>query len=311
MKRWRGKFSKPMASISRNSRQIEGEVMAKKGGLGRGLGALIPCENNSSSGGLIYIPVDRVLPNPHQPRSEMDDASLAELAESIREHGILQPLIVTNIPGDETYTLIAGERRLRAARLAGLSQVPAIWRQVSDQEQLELALIENIQRADLSPLETAEAYLMLNEEFSLRHEDIAERVGKSREAVTNTLRLLKLPPEVKDALRTGQISEGHARALLGLSNVHAQLSALKTILDHNLTVRQAEELVRMLNGERPPRTPKKASAPEVLAVEERLRNYFGTRVSLKHGKKGGSLVIYYYSDEELDGLVSQILKDQP
>lgn len=283
--------------------------MAKKGGLGRGLGALIPGENGPSSSGLAYIPTDQVVPNPRQPRSEMDDDSLAELAESISEHGILQPLIVSSQPGSNQYVLIAGERRLRAARLAGLAQVPAIIRQASDQERLEIALIENIQRADLTPLETADAYQQLADDFGLRHEDIAVRVGKSRESITNTLRLLKLPGEVKQALQKGLISEGHARALLGLNSSAAQVSALKTILDLKMTVRQAEELVKMLSGERPARKLKKTPPPEVLALEERLRGRLGTRVALNHGKKGGSLVIYYYSDEELNNLISQILQD--
>jgi ParB family transcriptional regulator, chromosome partitioning protein len=284
--------------------------MAKKGGLGRGLGALIPGENGPSGSDMAYIYADQVIPNPRQPRGEMDDQSLEELAESIREHGILQPLIVSPQPGTNQFVLIAGERRLRAARIAGLAQVPVIIRQASDQERLELALIENIQRADLTPLETAEAFQLLSDEFGLRHEDIAFRVGKSRESISNTLRLLKLPEEVKQALRVGSISEGHARALLGLSNSIAQVSALKTVLEHKMTVRQTEELVKMLSGVRPARRPKKAASPEVLALEERLRGRLGTRVSLHHGKKGGSLVIYYYSDEELVNIISQILLDE-
>jgi ParB family chromosome partitioning protein len=284
--------------------------MAKKGGLGRGLGALIPGENSPSGSDMAYIPADQVIPTPHQPRGEMDDQSLEELAESIREHGILQPLIVSPQPGTNQFVLIAGERRLRAARIAGLAQVPVIIRQASDQERLELALIENIQRADLTPLETAEAFQLLSDEFGLRHGDIAVRVGKSRESISNTLRLLKLPDEVKQALRAGLISEGHARALLGLSNSIAQVSALKTVLEHKMTVRQTEELVKMLSGVRPSRTPKKVASPEVLALEERLRGRLGTRVSLRHGKKGGSLVIYYYSDEELVNIISQILLDE-
>ncbi len=284
--------------------------MAKKGGLGRGLEALIPGENGVKVTGMTYLPTERVLPNPRQPRAEVEDASLAELAESIREHGVLQPLIVSAEPGSEDYILIAGERRLRAARMAGLTQVPAIVRQVSDQERLELALIENIQRADLSPLETAEAYQQLAEEFGMHHDEIAARVGKSREAVSNTLRLLKLPPEAKDALRSGQISEGHARALLSLEDhPAAQVSALKTILEHRLSVRQAEELVKMLKGERPPPKPPKAAPPENTANEESLRGYLGTRVALRHGKGGGSVVIYYFSDEELNSLLSKIIKD--
>lgn len=281
--------------------------MAKKGGLGRGLGALIPEEEGAPAGGLVFLPVERIFPNPRQPRGAMDDQSLADLAESIREHGVLQPLIVSGEMRGEAYYLIAGERRLRAARLAGLSQVPVIIRPASDQERLELALIENIQRTDLSPLEMAEAYQQLVDDFGLHHEEIAQRVGKSREAVTNTLRLLKLSDEAKNALRNEWISEGHARALLGLTNPLKQNAALKIVLEKKLSVRQTEELVKLMSGDRIPRAPRKEPPPEVRELEERLRGRLGTRVTLHHGKKGGSLVIYYYSDEELDSLVHQIL----
>ena len=283
--------------------------MVKKGGLGRGLGAIIPGENSSPATGLSFIPVEQITPNPRQPRLQMDTSDLQGLAESIREHGVLQPIVVTGDPGGDHYTLIAGERRLRASILAGLESIPAIIRQVSEQERLELALIENIQRADLSPMDTAEAYEQLAEEFGLRHEDIASRVGKSRESVSNTIRLLRLPAEVKQALRDQLISEGHARALLSLSNATAQLSALKTVLEQKMSVRQTEELVRRMSGERPPRKPRSEPAAEIREIEERLRGRLGTRVNLHHGKKGGSVVIFYYSDEELDSLVSQILKD--
>lgn len=282
--------------------------MSKKGGLGRGLGALIPGGNATPPTGLSYIAIDQIVPNPRQPRLHMDLAELEGLAASIREHGILQPLVVTTEPGIELYTLIAGERRLRAAGIAGLEKVPVIIRQVSEQERLELALIENIQRADLSALDTAEAYELLADEFGLRHEDIAARVGKSRESVSNTLRLLRLPAEVKQALNDQLISEGHARALLGLSSSIAQINVLKTILEKKMSVRQTEELVRMLGGTRPAKQAKKEHPPEIREIEERLRGRLGTRVNLHHSKKGGSLVIFYYSDEELDSLVSQILQ---
>lgn len=281
--------------------------MSKRGGLGRGLGALIPDDEGAPHAGLTYLPVERIIPNPHQPRNHIDDESLAELAQSIREHGVLQPLIVASEPRSEFYALIAGERRLRAARLAGLAQVPVVIRSASDQERLELALIENIQRADLSALETAEAYQRLADEFGLRHEDIARQVGKSRVAVTNTLGLIKLPDAVKEALRDGQISEGHAKALNGLRTEQAQLSALKTILEREMSVRQTEALVRLLNGERPSRKAKHLPSPEVQELEERLRGRLGTRVALRHGNKGGSLVIYYFSDEELDNIINQIM----
>jgi len=283
--------------------------MSKKGGLGRGLGALIPGENSTPSSGLSYIPIDQIIPNPRQPRLQMDPLELEGLAASIREHGILQPLVVTTDPGTNQYTLIAGERRLRAAGMAGLDKVPVLIRQASEQERLELALIENIQRADLSALDTAEAYELLVDEFGLRHEDIAARVGKSRESISNTLRLLRLPAEVKQALNDQQISEGHARALLGLSSAAAQINLLKSILEKKMSVRQTEELVRMLGGARPARQAKKEALPEIRELEERLRSRLGTRVNLHHSKKGGSLVIFYYSDEELDHLVSQIMQE--
>jgi ParB family transcriptional regulator, chromosome partitioning protein len=284
--------------------------MSKKGGLGRGLGALIPGDSASPPAGLTYLPVDQIVPNPRQPRMEIDPDDLEGLATSIREHGILQPLVVTTDPGGEHYTLIAGERRLRASILAGLETVPAIVRQVSEQERLELALIENIQRTDLHAMETAEAYQQLSDEFGLRHEDIAARVGKSRTAVSNTLRLLQLPAEVKQALRAGQISEGHARTLLSLGTAIAQVTVLKTILEKGLNVRQTEELVRMLGGERLTKRKRRESPSEVKEIEERLRGYLGTRVSLNHGRKGGSLVIYYYSDEELDSLLEHIIREE-
>jgi ParB family chromosome partitioning protein len=193
--------------------------------------------------------------------------------------------------------------------MAGLESVPVIIRDASEQQRLELALIENLQRADLSPLETAGAYRALAEEFGLSHEEISERVNKSRVAVTNTLRLLKLPDNVREALASEQISEGHARALLALATSQAQKAVLQIILSRNLNVRQTEELVRMYAGERPQRQPKPEPPPEIRSIEERLREFFGTRVTLKHGKKGGSLIIHYYSDEELNTLISQILKE--
>ena len=205
--------------------------------------------------------------------------------------------------------LSLGKRRLRAAKIAELAEVPVLIRQATDQQRLELALIENIQRADLTPLETAEAFQHLAETFGLSHEEIAERVGKSRVTITNNLRLLKLPLSVKEALAEGKISEGHARALLGLSTTQAQSAALQTILKQEMNVRQAEELVRKLSGIKNTPIQKPESSPEIKAIEQRLRGRLGTKVALTHGKKGGNLTIYYYSDEELELLISQILKE--
>lgn len=284
--------------------------MARKGGLGKGLEALIPGNGVSTGdGNSLFVPIDKILPNPLQPRHILDHEGLQELSVSIREHGILQPLLVTYDLQNDQYTLVAGERRLRAAQMAGLETVPVIVRQVTDQERLELALVENVQRSDLTPLETAEAYRLLNEDFKLSHEEIAGRVGKSRVTVTNTLRLLKLPEVVRKALAEGRISEGHARALLALNSFQAQVGCLETILKYSLNVRKTEELVRKLTGEKPEHLPKPSAPPEIKAMEERLRNHFGTKVTLRHGKKGGSLVIYYYSDEDLDAVLKQILKE--
>jgi ParB family transcriptional regulator, chromosome partitioning protein len=284
--------------------------MARRGGLGKGLEALIPTERPGSlEEGALFVPVSKIVPNPRQPRYQIKEDDLHELAASIREHGIIQPLIVTREEGEEKFTLIAGERRWRAAQLAGLASVPVIVRQASDEQRLELALIENVQRADLTPLETAEAYRQLSDVFGMSHEDIAVRVGKSRVAVTNNLRLLKLPDSIREALASGQISEGHARTLLSLSSPQAQTAALQTILKQDLTVRQTEELVRKLSGEKAAHSPRPASSPEIASVEERLRTQLGTRVSLQHGKKGGKIIIHYYSDEELNALIERFFEE--
>lgn len=284
--------------------------MPPKSGLGRGLGALIPGseeEASSSRNNILLVAVEMILPNPRQPRSQFPAEGLQELTASIREHGVLQPLIVTPPDEDGHYLLIAGERRLQAAKLASLTSVPVMVREATDQQRLELAIIENIQRADLNPLEEAEAYRQLAEDFHLSHEEIATRVGKSRVAVTNTLRLMKLPDIVKNALIEGKISEGHARALLSLPTAEAQAAALRTILAQELNVRQTEELVRKLNGERPAVVTPKSPPPEIVELEERLRASLGTKVTLRASRKGGTLTIHYYSEEELEALLARLL----
>jgi ParB family chromosome partitioning protein len=280
--------------------------MPRKSGLGRGLDALIGTER-PVAGELSYIPVDQIASNPRQPRLNIDKEELAELADSIREVGVLQPLIVTYDEQNDRYTLVAGGRRLLAATQAGLQNVPAIVRQISEQQRLELALIENLQRADLSPLESAEAYRQLADEFGLSHEEVAARVGKSRVAVTNTLRLLKLPEPVKKALAENRISEGHARALLSLHSPEAQNTTLHTILQRELNVRQTEELVQKLLGQFPSRRTKTPPLPEVSAIEDRLRSHLGTKVSLTKRRKGGTILIHFYSEEEFSSLIDKIL----
>jgi len=282
--------------------------MAQRTGLGKGLDALIPGgkDSPSSAGGVMQAAVESIARNPRQPRVQFDAGELDELAASIREHGIIQPLIVS--PGKNNgYILIAGERRLQAAKKAGLQTVPVILRQASDRQHLELALIENVQRADLGPLEEADAYQHLVQDFGLSQEEVAARVGKSRVAVTNTLRLLGLSQRVKQALAEEQITEGHARALLGLTSAKAQEAALQTVLKLFLSVRQTEGLVRKLGGEKPKAKVKSKPAADVADIERRLRASLGTKVALKHGKKGGAVTIYYYSDEELDTLLERLL----
>lgn len=291
--------------------------MSRKRGLGKGLEALIPFDDSATTeAGVSTAPVDAIARNPRQPRSALDESELEELAASIREHGIIQPLIVTeraeHVRGEPgRYTLIAGERRLEAARRAGLAEVPVIVREATEQERLELALIENVQRTDLSPLEAAEAFRQLTEDFGLSHGEIAQRVGKQRVSITNTLRLLKAPRAVRESLAAGQISEGHARALLGLPTPQAQTAALQTVLRKALSVRQTEELVRRLTGEKPQKPPL-ASPPQppvIRDLQDRFEQTLGTRVNLKHGKKGGTIVIHYYSDEELNAIAERLLGD--
>ena len=284
--------------------------MARKSGLGRGLDALISESEQPQPGSINEIPLARILPNPRQPRSIMDREALVELSESIKTHGILQPLIVTYDSQKDRYTLVAGGRRLLAAELAGLETVPAIVREANEQQRLELALIENLQRADLNPLEAAEAYRNLVEEFGLSHEDVASQVGKSRAAVTNTMRLLKLPDVVKAAIKENRISEGHARALLALPTSDAQREVLNTILVRELSVRQTEDLVQKLIGKSPGIKPGEERDPEINDLEERLRSRLGTKVRLTRRGKRGTLLIYFYSDEEFNSLIESILREE-
>ena len=280
--------------------------MSPRSGLGKGLDALIPTGQKATGGegGITQVPVDSIQRNPRQPRENFNVEELENLAVSIREHGVIQPLIVS--PGKNgVYTLIAGERRLQAARKAGLNTVPVVIRHATDQQLLELALIENIQRADLNALEEAEAYQHLVKEFKLSHETIATRVGKSRSAITNTMLLLDSPAAVKQALVDGRITEGHARAMRTLP-AKAQEELLKKIIELDFSVRTTEMLARKYAGQRYAAKKRTALSAEVTDIERRLRSSLGTKVALKHGKKGGTVTIYYYSDEELDSLLEKL-----
>ena len=281
--------------------------MPARSGLGKGLDALIPGGSGAISGaGAAQVPIESIAHNPRQPRQTFKESELQELAASIREHGIIQPRVVAPAMGG-AYTLIAGERRLQAARRAGLSRVPVVIRSASDQQLLELALIENVQRADLNPIEEAQAFHHLVKEFGLSHDAIAARVSKSRVAVTNTLRLLDASSAVKQALVDERIREGHARALLALPSAKAQEIALQRVINLDLSVRQTELLARKLSGHRPAPKKKPRRGAEAADIEKRLRASLGTKVALKPGKKGGTLTLYYYSEEELDALLDRLL----
>jgi ParB family chromosome partitioning protein len=266
------------------------------------------------------VPVDSIAPNPRQPRGAFDLEGLEDLAASIREHGVLQPLVVTMSGSADGYNLIAGERRWRASMLAGLQQVPVIVKEATSRGMLELALVENLQRADLNPLEEATAYRALVDEFDMKQDEVADRVGKSRQAVANSLRLLRLPPPILDALASGSISEGHARALLQVPEAEAQLLLAQRIASEGLSVRQVEALARRLAEQ----IADEEDAPDdggegqpdslydpIRDLEEQFRTALGTKVQLSRSRRGGRLVIYFYSDEELDRIYGTIIRDEP
>jgi len=281
-----------------------------RAGLGKGLGALIP--SGVPAPGLKRVSLEAIIPNPRQPRSLFDPQALQELAASIREVGLIQPLIVQQLPdsdvsGQARYQLITGERRWRAARLAGLQQVEVIVKEATPQQMLELALVENIQRADLNPLEEAQAYEQLIQEFGLTQEAVADRLGRSRVSVANTVRLLRLPEEIKEALLSGAISEGHARALLMLDEDEAKVLALRMVTRRHLSVRQTEELVRRLQAATRAVSRQRTRSPETEALENQFRNSLGTKVDLFRSRKGGKLVIHFYSDEDLQALYERIV----
>ena len=281
---------------------------SRERGLGRGLGALIP----RSTSGLREVPVEAVRPNPSQPRTHIDPDELEELAQSIREHGVLQPVLVSEQP-DGTYQLITGERRWRSAQLAGLTTVPAVVKETTPQASLEIALVENIQRRDLNPLEEALAFRQLIDEHGLTQDKLAQRIGKSRVSVTNTLRLLHLPAAVQDALSAGSLTEGHARAILVASSEVARLTLLGHVLAEHLSVRETEALARRANEEQPGELEVAAEQavpldPDTERLEDAFRQALGTRVRLVRGRRGGRLVIHFYSDDELQGLYEAIVR---
>jgi ParB family chromosome partitioning protein len=275
--------------------------MKPKGGLGRGLAALLPVGDAQ----LRHVYVDLIVPNPRQPRTAVDADQLADLAESIRQHGVLQPLVVTEAAGapgrPSTYQLVAGERRWQAAKIAGLDRVPVVVKEATSQQTLEWALIENIQRADLGPLEEAAAFRQLIDEFGLTQEAVADRVGRHRSSVANTLRLLRLPDSVKSLVASGALSEGHARALLAAENDAAMVRLAERAVAEGWTVRRVETEAKGRET-----TPPAPVDPEWTGLARRLNEALGTRTDLVRSKRGGRLVIHFYSDDELTGIVRRL-----
>lgn len=285
--------------------------MAKKFGLGKGLGALIPEDNNikeekNENGGIINIELKDIKANKKQPRKFFDNNKLNELAESVKEHGIIQPLILKK--EEKGYSIIAGERRYRAAKIAELTEVPALIMDISDEKLLQISLIENIQREDLNPIEEGLAYERLLKEFALTQEELSKTMGKSRTTITNTMRLLKLDDRVKEYVIEGVISEGHGRAILPLGN-DAQYEIAQKIIDNSLSVRETEKLVkRILNDAVEEKTSerRKPLNPYYKDVRDRLQDHFGTKVNLNANKNKGKIEIEYYSEEDLQRILDII-----
>lgn len=279
------------------------EARRQGGGLGRGLAALIPTREDSRSS--VDLPISAIARNPYQPRHAVDEAELQQLAESIAEHGVLQPILVTH--SSSGYRLIAGERRLRAAQLAGLDRIPALVRSATEQQQLAFALVENVQRSDLNALEEARAFRQLIADFGFTQEEVAQRVGRSRSAVANTLRLLELAQAVQDAVSNGTISEGHARALGGLDQ-SAQTEALSMVVARSLNVRQTEELVRRWAEPGPEVVARSEHpvSPEVERLESGLREALATKVKVWPRRRGGRITLEYYDNEDLERLYERL-----
>ncbi|MER3403815.1 MAG: stage 0 sporulation protein J [Chloroflexota bacterium] len=287
-----------------------------RSGLGRGLDVLLSSAQGPDSGAVLEVPVERIVPNPRQPRQRIDPAALQELAESIRVHGLLQPLLVSRLPDDGSplggpYQLIAGERRWQAARLAGLTHVPVIVKEATPQGLLEMALVENIQRADLNPLEEAMAYHQLIEEFGLTQQQVADRVGKSRVTIANALRILNLPTDVLELLASGALTEGHARALLAAADPTQQQALARRVVAEGLSVRATEELARRASRRMPEERPSIDGVPEPYSedLEAAFRRALGTKVELFRSRRGGRLVIHFYSEEELQRLYDLLVGD--
>jgi len=278
--------------------------MAKKA-LGRGLGALINAEDNDNrEENITELKINDIEPNINQPRKYFDDEKLVQLAESIKQHGMVQPIVVKR--ENNTYKIVAGERRWRAARIAGLKTVPVIVKDLTDRQLMEIALIENLQREDLNPIEEAEAYENLIKEYNMTQEEISKIVGKSRSAIANSIRLLGLVEEVRNFLISGEISSGHARALLAIENGELQVKAAKEIIKRGLNVRETENLVKRYLKEKSGKT-EKPKSEELMEIEEKFKDIFGTKVRITPNDKKGKIMIEYYSSDELERIIELIM----
>ena len=284
----------------------------EKKALGKGLGALLPGHDPRSSGAdqvVQLVPIAQILPNQYQPRKRFSEKELESLAESIRQNGILQPILVRR-KGDGIYELIAGERRFRAAKMADLSTVPVIIRNSKDEESTILALVENIQRKDLNPMEEAKSYTQLIEDFGLTQEMVAERVGRERSSVANILRLISLPKEVQLFIENEQLSLGHAKVILGIQNPQTKISVANKIIREQLSVRALEQMINNAQAglkKQTKKTLKSISQSRYTNVEEQLRKHLGTKVAIRPKKRGGELTVTYYSDEDLTRISDVIL----
>lgn len=275
-----------------------------KKGLGKGLGALIANDSTEENNGVLELRINEIEPNADQPRKSFNDEKLLNLSESIKQHGIIQPIIVKK--DNSTYTIIAGERRWRAAKLAGLTRVPVLVKDFTNKQVMEVALIENLQREDLNPIEEADAYQRLMNEFELTQEQISETLGKSRPAIANTLRLLALPSAIKQYVISGDLSSGHARTLVTIEDEKIQAAAAKYIIDNKLNVRETENYIKKLS-----KTDEKISKDqniELIQLEEKLKNILGTKVKLIANKNKGKITIEYFSNDELDRLIEFFTK---
>ena len=278
--------------------------MNKKFALGKGLGALIPDEINEDNEGKLMISLNKIKSNIDQPRKSFDNEKIAELAESIKNHGIIQPLILKE--NDGGYIIVAGERRWRAAKMVGLKEVPAIVMDLTEKQVLEISLIENIQRQDLNPIEEALAYKKLLSDFNLTQEELSKRIGKSRTAITNTIRLINLDSRVQQYVIDGIISEGHGRALLSLEDGELQYIYSQKVIDEKLSVRELEKLIRNISLKSERSEKKEELNPYYKDVRDRLQNYFGTKVNLSSKKNKGKIEIEYYSEEDLERILDII-----